>query len=108
MSNAAHVDDEFIERYAMNRLSEAESEAVEDHIATCVNSLDRLDQATAFVEGMRTALSDSNGEEKQETKWPRWLQRWGGTPVWAGAALAVAGVLLIVNRPGELPSPALV
>ncbi len=108
MSNAGHLNDEIIERYAMNRLSETELEAVEDHIATCVHCLDRLDQTTAFVDGMRTASKNSGGEEKQKAKWPRWLQRWGGTPVWAGTALAAAGIFLMVNHPGDLPAPALI
>jgi hypothetical protein len=108
MSNAGHLNDEVIERYALSRLSVAESEAVEDHIATCVHCLDRLDQTSAFVDGMRMALKDGGGEEKHKTRWPSWVRRWGGTPVWAGAALAAAGVLLIVNRPGDLPAPALI
>jgi hypothetical protein len=108
MSSAAHLNDEIIEQYAMSRLSEAESEAVEDHIATCVHCMDRLDNTTAFVDGMRAALKNGDEQQQQGIRWPGWLQRWGGTPLWAGAALAAAGVLLIVNRPGELPAPALI
>jgi hypothetical protein len=108
MSNTGHLDDEAIERYAMSRLSETESVAVEDHIATCAHCLDRLDVTTAFVGGMQTALKDRGGEEKQKAKRPKWLQRWGGTPVWAGAALAAAGIFLMVNHPADLPATALV
>ena len=108
MSSAAHLNDELLERYAMSRLSEAEFEAVEDHIATCVHCLDRLDQTTAFVDGMRTALKDHHQEEQEKTTWTGWLQRWGGPPVWAGAALAAGAILLVVNLPVTLPPPALV
>jgi hypothetical protein len=108
MSNLRHLDDEVIERYTMSRLSETESEAVEDHIATCAHCLDRLDVTTAFVGGMQTALKNDGREEKQKAMWPKWLQLWGGTPVWAGAALAAAGIFLMVNHPGDLPAPALI
>ena len=108
MSNAVHLNDELIERYAMNRLSETEFETVEDHIATCARCLDRLDETTAFVGGIQKALKQTGEEEKQKTPWTQWLQKWGGTPVWAGGALAAAGVLLVVNRPGELATPVLV
>jgi hypothetical protein len=112
MSNSVHLNDEVLERYAMSRLSEAESESVEDHIATCAHCLDKLDEITAFVNGMRTALKDSGGEkeatEALRKRAPKWFQRWQATPVWAGIALAAAGALVMVNRPGDLSSPALV
>jgi hypothetical protein len=108
MSNLGHLDDEVIERYTMSRLTETESEAVEDHIAICAHCLDRLDVTTAFVGGMQTALKNDGRVEKQKAMWPKWLQLWGGTPVWAGAALAAAGIFLMVNHPGDLPAPALI
>jgi hypothetical protein len=112
MSNAGHVNDELLERYAMNRLSETESETVEDHIATCAHCLNRLDETTAFVNGMREALKNDRKEEQEwaesPRKFPKWIQRWGGAPVWAGAAFAVAVALFMVNRPGNLPAPAMI
>jgi hypothetical protein len=107
MSNAAHLNDEVLERYAMSRLSETESESVEDHIVTCVQCLDRLDQTTAFVNGMRAALEESS-EEPEKMKWPKWIQRWNATPVWTGAAFTAAAVLFMVNRPRDMASPAVV
>jgi hypothetical protein len=109
MSNAGHLNDDILERYAMSRLSEAESETIEDHIAFCPHCLDRLDQTTAFVEGMRTSLRNSGKEQvESKVKKPNWLQRWGTAPAWAGAALAAAGIFLAVNHTGNLPAPALV
>jgi hypothetical protein len=100
--NAGHLDDDVLERYVMSRLSETEAETVEDHIAICSQCLDRMDQTTAYVEGMRTALKAEPAPE------PNWFQRWLSPPVWAGVALAAAAVLFVVNRPGDLPAPALV
>jgi hypothetical protein len=113
MSNVAHLNEDVLERYAMNRLSEAESEEVEDHIAICSDCLDSLDHVTAFVNGMRTALREAESTQAPESKPKSWFQRWltpGRTsiPVWAGLAVAATAVLLFVNRPAELSPAALV
>jgi hypothetical protein len=107
MLPAGHLDDDILERYSMGRLSETESETVEDHIAICSRCLDRLDQTTAFVQGMQSALK--GGEFQAEPKPERnWFQRWMTTPVWAGAALAAAGLFFVVNQQGTLSTPAVV
>ena len=113
MSNVAHLNEDVLERYAMNRLSEVESEEVEDHIAICSDCLDSLDHVTAFVNGMRTALREAESTQAPESKPKSWFQRWltpGRTsiPVWAGLAVAATAVLLFVNRPAELSPAALV
>lgn len=112
MSNVAHLNEDVLERYAMNRLSETECETVEDHIAICAHCLNSLDQVTAFVGGMKTALK-AEPAEAPETKLKHWFQRWlipnrTSAPVWAGLAMAAAGLLVMVNRPGELSAPAMV
>jgi hypothetical protein len=106
MSNAVHLDDDVLERYAMRRLSETEMEAVEDHIALCEHCLDRLDVTTAYVDGMRQAFRAP--EAKPASRWPKWIQRSRGAPIWAGAALAAAGLFFVVSRPDRLPAPAMV
>jgi hypothetical protein len=115
MSSAVHLNDDVLERYAMSSLSEAEAEAVEDHIALCSRCLDRLDEATTYIEGMRAALKNGPEGEGRKVRLPSWIQRGWGAPVWAGGALAAAGLLFVTLRPGHLspsadalPSPALV
>jgi hypothetical protein len=113
MSNVLHLNEDVLERYAMNRLSEAESEAVEDHVAICSHCLDTLDQVTAFVKGMQTALQEGERAKASESKRKNWFQRWlapgrAWVPVWGGLAMAAAGLLFVVNRPAELGPPAMV
>jgi hypothetical protein len=108
-----HLQDEILERYAKNSLPEAEAETVEDHLALCSHCLDRLDETTAFVEGMHAALKNRPAEEPRKFQLPFWLQRGWATPMWAGAAFAAAGLFFAVNHmaishPGALPAPAMV
>ena len=103
-----HLNEDVLERYTMSRLSEAESETVEDHVALCTRCLDKLDQTNAFIQGMSAALKEGGTKENTQTAKPNWFQRWSGAPVWAGAACAAAGLFLMANRPGILPAPTLI
>jgi hypothetical protein len=112
MSNVVHLNDDVLERYAMNRLSETECETVEDHVAICSNCLDNLDQVTAYVEGMCTALKAGQHTAAPQSKLKNWWRHWlmpgrNSAPVWAGLAMAAAGLFFVVNRPGELSAPAM-
>jgi hypothetical protein len=112
MLDAVHLNDDVLERYAMRGLSETEAEAVEDHIAFCSHCLNRLDETTAYVEGMRAALKHVPGEEPASKKLP-WLQKGWGMPIFGGGALAAAGLIFLMLRPaahhsGDLAPAAMV
>jgi hypothetical protein len=103
MSTVDHLNDEVLERYAMRGLSEMESEAVEDHIALCSQCLDRLDETTAFVQGMRA------GATAEPAKAPaRWLKPGWLTPAWGSGLAAAAGLAFVMLRPEALPPAATV
>jgi hypothetical protein len=107
-TTTGHLQDEILERYAMNSLPEAEAETVEDHLAFCSHCLDRLDETTAFVKGMHTALKNQPAEEPRRFQLPFWLQRGWAAPMWAGAAFAAAGIFFAIHHTGALPTPAMV
>lgn len=105
MSIAGHLNDDVLERYAMRSLSEAEAETVEDHIALCSHCVDRLDEFTAYTEGMHSALRNRPAEAQWKLKVPSWIQRGWGAPIWAGCAMAAAGFIFLTLRPVPLPPP---
>jgi hypothetical protein len=109
MSRTAHVDDDVLERYAMQTLPEAEAEVVEDHIALCAGCLDRLDETTAYIESMKKAAKKAPSTEEEFSalsRWPKWIT-WGA-PAWAAGAVAVAFLFFVVFRPAPLPPAATV
>jgi hypothetical protein len=116
MSTVEHLNDDVLERYAMRGLSEPEAEAVEDHIALCSVCLDRLDETTAFVEGMRAATHAPVSEYQPKLRLPTWLEHgWlehVTRPKWAlpvlGAVVLAAGLVFVTLRPEVLPPAAMV
>jgi len=52
----AHIDEDTLERYAMNRLPEAEAAAVEEHLLVCQDCQDRLAGIDRFLADLRSAL----------------------------------------------------
>jgi hypothetical protein len=113
MSTVDHLNDEVLERYAMRGLSDLESEAVEDHIALCSQCLDRLDETTAFVEGMREAAKTPPVQKAPKVPVPGWLKpsrlkpSWN-LPLWGSGMAAAAGLAFVALRPGTLPPAATV
>jgi anti-sigma factor RsiW len=106
-----HVHDDVLERYAMQRLSVEESEAVEDHLALCEHCLNRLDETTDYVGDIRRALSVTGPQSAMKPKLPSWLHRIFqpamAIPAWAGIAIAAAAMIFMVARRESLGPAAL-
>ncbi len=103
-----HLDEDVLERYVMNRLSESQAEAVEDHICLCGHCGNRLDQTTAYVGGIRSILR----KPVEKPGLFSWLlvQTREQFTLWAvgAVALAVAILLFFVMRPVPLSALATV
>jgi hypothetical protein len=102
MQDAVHLDDNVLELYALNRLSVADAESVEDHVALCKGCLDRLDEEVAFVRNLKAVLERDQANERNDGKidtrrW-NWLAGWKSR-VWTFAAVAMAVLLFFVWRP---------
>jgi len=52
-----HFPDHLLESYAMGKLSDQESEPVEEHLLLCSVCQERLDELDDFVLAMKTALA---------------------------------------------------
>jgi anti-sigma factor RsiW len=52
-----HVSEELLDQYALNKLSEAEAAAVEEHILICPNCQDRLTLTDDVIEALRAAAA---------------------------------------------------
>lgn len=100
MSLEQHPDEDVLERYAMNRLSEAEADAVEDHTSLCTNCMDRLDEAVAFVAVMKTELKKHEVAEPWTSRVLGWLRP--APPIWAAGAVAATVFLFVSAQPPPL------
>jgi len=52
----AHIDENTLELYAMDRLSESEAAPVEEHLLVCYLCQDRLAEIDRFLTDLRSAL----------------------------------------------------
>ncbi len=108
MSKLRHLDEDVLERYVMNRFSESQAEAVEDHICLCGRCGDRLDQTIAYVGGIRSIL----GEPVEKSGLFSWLliQTREQFTLWAvgSVVLVVAILLFFVRQPVPLSALATV
>jgi hypothetical protein len=108
-----HPPEDILERYAMGRTSEEESERVEDHVFFCQDCQQALDQATHWIGLMKaaagppaTVAAASPSPLSRIREWfdgPFWTRIPG--PVYAGVFAAVAMVYLAA--PGASSAPAL-
>jgi len=55
---ACHFPDDILENYAMGKLSDQESEPVEEHLLLCSVCQERLDELDDFVQAIKIALAD--------------------------------------------------
>ena len=55
---AYHVPDHVLENYAMGKLSDHESEPVEEHLLLCSVCQEQLDELDDFVQATNAALAD--------------------------------------------------
>lgn len=85
-----HPDGEQLEGYSMGTVSEGEASRIEEHLLTCEECRQQLDEADAFVFSMRGAGMQARaeqGQKRQSWVFPRFA------PILA-AALAVPIVVL--------------
>ena len=87
-----HIEDDLLEQYALGRLEEPRTTAIEEHLLLCEYCRDRLEEMDSYVVTMGDALHQSEpaGGQIQGSSHPG-----GGlSPLWAitAAAAAVLGV----------------
>jgi hypothetical protein len=56
MDNANHIDSELLERYSLDRLTEAAGAQIEEHLLICAECRDRLESMDAYHQAVRDAL----------------------------------------------------
>jgi anti-sigma factor RsiW len=106
-SEMRHIPEETLEQYCLGRLSESETEPVEEHLLLCNLCQDTLTETEQFVTAVRSALNQLESQPATEMWWTR-LWRSLTTlpkPVFALAACALA---LIVIIPSQTRNPAVV
>ena len=102
-----HIPEETLEQYCLGRLSESETEPVEEHLLLCNLCQDTLTETEQFVTAVRSALTQLESQPATEMWWTR-LWRSLTTlpkPVFVMAACALA---LIVIIPSQTRNPAVV
>ena len=57
-----HISEDDLERYAMQRISGAESGPLEEHLLICLECQDRIQSEIDFVIAMRSAAANSRAQ----------------------------------------------
>jgi hypothetical protein len=95
MLHAGHPDESVLELYCMEKLTGNPLDAFEEHLLVCAHCQDRVSETDSFLRGMRSALA-APLPEPVKTLWNPFRYFQMPMPVWATAAVAVAGVLGVV------------
>jgi hypothetical protein len=106
-SELRHIPEETLEQYCMGRLSESETEPLEEHLLLCTVCQDSLTETEQFLTVVRSAATQLEAEPLQESWWTKWWQSLTTLPkpVFAMAACALA---LLVILPSRTPNSAVV
>lgn len=84
-----HIQDDLIERYSMDRLTEPELSEVEEHLLTCTQCQERVEAEDRFTRAARAALSrPESAVSEPKPSWQPMRNRWLG--------LAFAGALALL------------
>ena len=107
----SHIQEEILERYALNQLSEEQLAPLEEHLLGCPTCQNRLDEVDQYVQTMKSALKDTQqstaGSPKSAARSKKlWeLFRKPGLALVGAGALAVIGAILILPiRRSHLPA----
>ena len=85
-----HIDEDHLERYARNMLSEEECRICEEHLLICEACRNALADITAFIAAMREAAQQLASPGAKPKRSPWWRPAVG--PVWAAAAIVLLAI----------------
>lgn len=99
-----HLDEESLERYSLNRLPEAEVEALEEHLLACEHCQQRLDEMDEFLAAARSASNRLRHEEAskgaskagENRSWRAWFPL--PVPAVAGGLALAAALAVTIPR----------
>ncbi len=102
-----HCTDDALELYALGRLEDLRTEALEEHLLICEPCQERLDETDIFVRAMKGAAARLRAEQKAESFAARVARsfRLPAVPMWAASAACVCILAVSVVRMRE-PVPA--
>jgi hypothetical protein len=98
--NSTHLAEDTLEMYSMGRLSETETEHVEEHLLICPVCQDRLSETDQFVQAIRSAARELENEPVRAPWWSSLARKLFLTPrpVWAAAACAAIALFFFIPR----------
>ena len=107
-----HIAEDALELYVMGRLSEPETEVVEEHLLVCHQCQDLLEETEEFVKAIRVAARELENEPeaqpqvqlRPEPKAEPWWRRLFAIPTPMIAAAACAMLAFFVLIPREKPN----
>ena len=93
MMPGPHMQEDMIEKYSMQQMSEEESGPLEEHLLTCEACRERVIESDTYIPAMERASC----QIRRRSGWPF-------RPAWAAVLAALAiGVVLLTNRTGFSP-----
>jgi len=97
-----HIQEEMLERYALNQLEEEQLAPLEEHLLGCPICQNRLDEVDHYVQTMKSALSEPN-QPAASGKHLNLFQKPGLTLVFAGAIALMGAFLMLPVRRSHIP-----
>lgn len=96
-----HMEDEEVERYSMNEMTEEESVPFEEHLLTCAACRTRVEEADAYVSAMAGAARQIRSAAIRDPMPRQW---WMARPLWA-ATVAAAGIVILASTTDLIQKP---
>jgi hypothetical protein len=99
-SELRHIPEETLEQYCMGRLSESETEPVEEHLLFCTLCQDTLTETEEFLRVVQSAASRLESQPGTEVWWTRLWRAFTTLPkpIFALAACALALFVIVPNQ----------
>jgi hypothetical protein len=97
-----HIQEEMLERYALNQLAEEQLAPLEEHLLGCPICQNRLDEVDHYVLTMKSALSENN-HPVTSGKHLNLFQKPGLALIFAGALALMGAFLMFPVRRSHVP-----
>ncbi len=100
-SSPLHPPEETIERYVRGKLSDAELDAFEEHLLSCVPCQNSAEELDMFVGATRAAAQELEHRPPSRLEWFRSMLTSGPRMAWTAAFVAAAALIIVI--PGRNP-----
>lgn len=92
----SHPEEDALELYCLGRLDEDKSGSIEEHLLTCAQCQDRVQELDSFLKAAKIAAREVRQEDRYRASKPAF--QWFGKPAWVTAAALAVGLVVVVPQ----------